>query len=91
MERFLSSMVVTPELNLNARLIQIRDTPLAVITSVFFAARVGESQQSVVACRIVNVGAVASERRMDLHDGADVVHGVSSARPAIGQSILRRS
>lgn len=33
----------------------------------------------------------ASERRMDLHDGADVGHGVSSARPAIGQSVLRRS
>lgn len=25
------------------------------------------------------------------HDGADVVHGVSTTRPAIGQSILRRS
>lgn len=33
----------------------------------------------------------ASERRMDSHDGADVVHGVSSTQPAIGQSILRRS
>lgn len=67
-----------------------RLSPL-ITPSVSFAARSwGKSTQSVVARRIENVGAT-SERRMDSHDGADVVHGVSSARPAIGQSILRRS
>lgn len=81
------------DLILNARSIRFKKKktgPLALITlSAFLQTR---RKNSIPSSRqwIEYVGS-ASERRMDSHDGADVVHGVSSIQPAIGQSILRRS